>query len=198
MLTPNFSPFPELTSERLRLRKMTEADASDLFVLRCREDLMRFIPRPLAVDISDAALLIQKANDATDKGDAVNWGITLKGENKVIGSIGYVRMNKENYRAEIGYLLHSDYHGKGIMQEAVAAVIDYGFTDLGLHSIEAIIHPDNKASAAVALRAGFTLSGSFKDYTFFEGRFIDADFYSLLVYDWKPIAKNGAPVTLPQ
>ncbi|MDB5196139.1 MAG: alanine acetyltransferase [Flaviaesturariibacter sp.] len=183
MLTPIFSPFPELHTERLRLRKMVEADAPDLFILRRSKDLMRFIPRPLAAETADAALLIQKANDAAEKGDAVNWGITLTGEDKVIGSIGYVRMNKENDRAEIGYLRHGDYHGKGIMQEAVAAVIDYGFDVLGLHSIEAIIHPGNKASAAVALKAGFTLSGSFKDYTFFDGRFIDADFYSLLVTD---------------
>ena len=180
MLTVNFSPFPVLLTERLTLRELANTDAPDFFALRANPDIMRFIPRPLAQTVEEAGLLIQSIGEAIRKNDSITWAITRTPNKTVIGTIGYVRMAKEHYRAEVGYLLSADYQGVGIMQEALTAVVGYGFRVMNLHSIEAIIDPRNTASAKVLEKAGFIREGWFKENQFVGGQFRDSVYYSLL------------------
>ena len=180
MLIVNFNPFPILYTERLILRRILHSDVDDLFLLRADKEIMRYIPRPLATSNEDIIKLIQIIDEGTDNNERINWAITLKNENKLIGTIGYVRMNKEDYRAEVGYLLHAEYQGKGIMQEALASVIDFGFYDMKLHSIEAVIDPDNIASAKLLERNNFVKEAHFKENFFYEGKFLDSIHYGLL------------------
>lgn len=185
MLPVNFNPFPNLTSERLLLRRITPTDADDLFVLRADANIMRFIPRPLATSLDDVLQLIQNIDDSIHQNESITWGITFKNESKLIGTIGFVRMAKERHRAEVGYLLHKNYQGRGIMQEALVAVLNYGFNDMKLHSIEAIIDPENTASEKLLKRNNFVKEAHFKENCFFEGRFLDSIHYSLLYHDEK-------------
>ena len=99
---------------------------------------------------------------------------------QMIGSIGLWRIDKAHYRGEIGYMLHHDHWGKGIMQEAIAAVIEFGFGPLKLHSIEAHINPANAASAGILEKNGFVREAYFKENYYFRGKFLDTAIYSLL------------------
>ncbi|MDX1939445.1 MAG: GNAT family N-acetyltransferase [Saprospiraceae bacterium] len=180
MLVVNFNSFPILSTERLTLRRILQSDVDDLFVLRRDENIMRYIPRPLAASSEDVIKLIQVIDEGTDNNESINWAITLKKENKLIGTIGFVRMSKENHRAEVGYLLHADYQGKGIMQEALVRVINFGFYDIKLHSIEAVIDPANTASAKLLERNNFIKEAHFKENFFYEGKFLDSIHYGLL------------------
>ncbi|GAB3900230.1 GNAT family N-acetyltransferase [Larkinella knui] len=182
MLTVNFSPFPTLRTERLEIRKLVKGDEEDLFAIRSNKTLMRFIPRPLAQSAQDAALLIQGFSDAIRANESITWGIALRSEPRVIGTIGFVRIFKEHYRAEVGYLLHPDFHGTGMMREALLALVDYGFQGLKLHSIEAVVDPENTASAKLLERSGFTKEGHFKENKYFNGRFMDSVYYTR----WQP------------
>ena len=164
MLSVNFHPFPILQTERLVLRRITPADAADLFVLRTDGNVMRFIPRPLAETIADVLQLIQTIDDGTHRNETINWAIALQADNKLIGTIGFVRMSLASHRAEVGYLLHPQYQGKGIMQEALARIID----------------PKNTASAKLLERNNFVKEAYFKENCFFEGKFLDSVHYSLL------------------
>ena len=98
----------------------------------------------------------------------------------MIGSVSFHRIEKEHYRAEIGYMLHPQYWKKGIMNEALEKVIDYGFNELGLHSIEAHINPSNSASSNILLRNGFVKEAHFKENFYFNGSFRDTIIYSKL------------------
>jgi ribosomal-protein-alanine N-acetyltransferase len=89
-------------------------------------------------------------------------------------------MQKEHDRAEVGYMLHPDFRKKGIMQEALTAIIEYGFTQMNLHSIEAVIDPRNKASETILVRNNFVKEAHFKENYFFDGAYLDSAHYSLL------------------
>jgi RimJ/RimL family protein N-acetyltransferase len=180
MLEVNFNPFPNLSTERLTLRQFNNEDINELFVLRSDKKTMRFIPRPLAKTTEDIIQLIKKVNDMISKNEGINWAVTLKTDSKVIGMIGYFRMAKEHYRAEVGYMLHPAHQGKGIMREALDAVIDYGFNVLKLHSIEAIVAPENYPSAKLLEKTGFSKAGHFKEHEYFDGKFIDSVYYTLI------------------
>ena len=89
-------------------------------------------------------------------------------------------MDKENYRAELGYLLHPSHQQKGLMQEAVLAVLFYGFSAIKLHSVEANINPANVASKKLLEKNRFVQEAYFKENFYYRGRFMDAAIYALL------------------
>ena len=181
MLCPNFSPFPEIQTERLLLRRMTSNDAEEILRLRSNEEVMKFIDRERTKSIEDANLFLKKIDDSINSNNGIMWGITLKEEpGKLIGNIGYWRLIKEHYRAEVGYMLHPSFWSKGIMKEALLRLVDFAFDDMNLHSIEANINPGNKASAMLLESTGFVKEAYFKEDYFYNGIFHDTVIYSRL------------------
>ena len=179
MLQINFNPFPTLFTERLVLRQIVADDEQDIFLIRGNKNTMKFIPRPLAKNLDDAQELITKVRVALHKNDGINWGIALKENNKLIGMGGYHRITKEHYRAEIGYVLNSDFHRKGIITEALTEIIRFGFENLRFNSIEAVISPANFASRSVIEKCKFEKEAHFKNREFYNERFNDILIYVL-------------------
>jgi ribosomal-protein-alanine N-acetyltransferase len=181
MLEPNFTPFPELATERLLIRKITHADAPELLQLRSSEVVMQYIDKERMKTIEEIVTLTDKIESDATNGDGITWAICLKEKpGTLIGSIGLWRIIKPHFRAEIGYMLHPDFWGKGITKEAVLAVIEFGFNTVKLHSIEAHINPGNAGSAALLESTGFVREAYFKEDYFFRGTFRDSAIYSLL------------------
>ena len=179
MLQFNFTQFPELQTPRLLLRKIEQLDATEIFFLRSDEEVLRFIGKEPAKNIKEAKEFIKKIDQATEAGDSIMWGITVKeNPSALIGTICYWNIQKENYRAEIGYALHPGYWKRGFMKEAIHEIIEYGFKTMSLHSIEARIHADNAASAAILESTGFQKEGYLKEEFFFRGKFLDTIIYS--------------------
>ena len=185
-INPNFNPFPNLETERLLMRRIDFDDTPEIFRLRSDKGLMRYIDRPLTETDADARALIQKIETALETNEGITWGICPKETGKVMGSIGFWRLDKENYRAEIGYMLHHDLQGKGLMQESLDAVLKYGFSEMNLHSVEANVNPENNASLKLLERNGFIKEAYFRENYYYNGRFLDSLIYSLLVQDFKP------------
>ena len=180
MLTINFDPFPVLSTKRLNLRKVTEDDVNEIFFLRSDKRVMEYLDRAPALSNEDALDFIKKINNLEKNNDCVTWAITLHREEKLAGTICYWNITKEHYRAEIGYALNPDHQGKGIMQEAMAAIIDHGFKTMKLHSIEANVNPHNTASVKLLKRNNFIREGYFKENYFYDGKFLDSAIYSLV------------------
>ena len=181
MLQPDFSIFPEIKTARLLLRKLTNEDAIIIFKLRSDENVMRFIDKERAATIVDAETFINRIIQSLNNNDGITWAITLnEAPHILIGTIGYRRLIKEHFRAEIGYMLNPGYWKKGIMKEAILKVIDIGFNGLKLHSIEAHINPENAASAGILTSTGFIKEAHFKEDFFFDGTFKDTAIYSRL------------------
>ncbi len=181
MLSPQFTPFPELKTDRLLLRQMTLADAARVQQLRSNEEVMKYINRPLTRTNEEAESWISIIIEALAKNEGITWCLCLKETpNEHIGSIGLWRIEKENYRAEIGYMLEPTLQGKGLMYETLQKVLEYGFGELQLHSIEARIDPRNTASSALLRKAGFVQEALFRENYFLRGQFADTAVYSIL------------------
>lgn len=180
MLNINFDPFPVLETKRLVLRNLRDSDKQDMYDIRSNPETMQYIPRPLAKTVNDAAEVIKMITGFTSRNERINWAITEKGADKLIGVIGYVNLKQENFRGEVGYVLNDKYMGKGIAYEALNAVLGYGFNTINLHSIEAIIRPENSASIKLIEKAGFIKEAYFKDYIFHNGCFYDELVYSII------------------
>lgn len=179
MVELNFDTFPVVKTERLILRKITMEDGEDIFLLRSNAAAMKYIHKPRLNSMDEAKELISKLNEP----HRIHWGITLKDPGKIIGIIGYHKIANKHYRAEIGYMLHPQFWNTGLMSEAIGKIIDFGFSKMKLHSIEAIINPNNHLSRQILKKFRFIKEAYFKENFFFEGKFFDSEVYSLLGTD---------------
>ncbi|WP_394759096.1 GNAT family N-acetyltransferase [Flavobacterium sp.] len=180
MSTFSFLPFKNLESERLLLRQITTKDINEIFALRSNPETMKYIPRPLVTKMEQAMEHIKMIQDKIETNEGINWAITLKSDPKMIGIIGHYRIRWEHFRSEIGYMLLPEYHGKGIITEAIQLMIDYGFNEMNMHSLEAIIDPKNTASARVLEKNNFIKEAHLIENEYYDGKFLDTVIYSLL------------------
>ncbi len=178
MLEINFTSFPILRTPRLLLREILPSDAEALFRMRSDERVMRYLGRPMQTDVSEAAQMIDNIRNLFAQNEAVTRGISLHDEPALIGTVGFWKMDKAHHRTEIGYALNADYWGRGIMDEAMTAAIEYCFTVLDFHSIEANTDPENAASGRILEKHGFVQEAYFRENYYFEGRFLDSRIYS--------------------
>jgi ribosomal-protein-alanine N-acetyltransferase len=88
-------------------------------------------------------------------------------------------------RAEIGYAMKPEYWGNGYMYEALAKVINFGFNEFCLHSIEANVNPANASSIKLLEKLGFKKEAYFREDYLYNGKFLDTAIYSLLETDFQ-------------
>jgi ribosomal-protein-alanine N-acetyltransferase len=185
MLTLSFKPFAILESNRLLLRAVTKSDMNEVLALRGNPKTMKFIPRPLVTTTKMALEHIEMIAKKIEDNLGINWAITLKGNPKLIGIIGHYRIQPENYRSEIGYMLLPEYQNQGITSEAINLVLDYGFNQLNFHSVEAVVDPENFGSINVLEKNGFIKEAHFLENEYWDGKFWDSAVYSLLNRNFK-------------
>lgn len=180
MLQPNFDPFPKIVTARLLLREVIIADATALFFLRSDAAVLKYLDKDPDKSVEETIGFINRVKKDKENNDGILWGITVKDSDTLVGTICFWRMQKEHFRAEIGYALHPAQQGKGIMDEAIKAVLQYGFETMQLHSAEANVNPSNEASIKLLERNGFVKEAHFKENYYYNGQFLDSVIYSLI------------------
>ena len=156
----NFTPFPILQTERLVLRQLKLSDADAVLYLRSDKTINKYIHRPenrQTKTIEDATNHIKKLTNQIETNTSISWGISLKENPEIIGSICLWNFSEDKTIAEVGYDLSTAFHNKEIMSEALKEVIRYGKTKLKLNHIEAYTHKDNNSSKALLKKHNFHL-----------------------------------------
>ena len=172
--------FPIIETERLILREVTKADAKDMLIYLSNIEVVRHMGLEPFQSIEDALDEIGWYQSIYENKTGIRWGITLKESGEVIGSCGFLNRMAKHYRSEIGFELSKDFWGKGIGGEALQAVISFGFENLKLERIEALIEPTNKPSQKLVEKQGFIKEGLLRHYEYTCGKFDDLYMYSLL------------------
>ena len=187
-----FGEFPVLETKHLVLRRMTPADAE--FYLRHFSD-----PDIVELTAFDAPPNVEKATQELiefcikpfEENKGIRWGIVLKGETELVGTIGYHQWVKAGgYHARVGYDLAAAHRRRGIMTEALGVVLRYGFEMMRLNKVEACTDARNVASIRLLEKLGFHQDGVLRENTYFHGRFIDEAVFSLLAGEWR---RNSRP-----
>jgi ribosomal-protein-alanine N-acetyltransferase len=180
MLNLNFSPFPVIQTDRLILRELEDGDVNEIFILRSDPRVIKYIDRAPAKSLEEASQFINNIKEAQGRNNSICWAIALKDDPRLIGTVAIWRIDSDHHRGEIGYTLLADYHGRGIMQEALTPVLHYGFHTIRLHSMEANVNPNNTASIKLLERNNFTREAYFKENYYFDGKYLDSVIYSLI------------------
>jgi ribosomal-protein-alanine N-acetyltransferase len=162
----NFTPFPELETERLILRALQISDAKAIFGLRTNKDVNTFITRDLLNNLSEARAFIDYTANLAHEATGIFWGLADKENNEIIGSIGLRNFDAEENYAEIGYDLHPNYQDRGFMNEAFLKILEFASQQMSLKTIEAFTHKNNIASIALLEKHAFKIQNERKDKGF--------------------------------
>ena len=180
------SRVPDLVTKRLRLRAPVPGDAAALLAILGDPEVTRYHNVPTVTTLAEAQALLERLEQRYAARDTIRWAIELAEHSGMIGTVGLLRFDFEHRHAEVGYEIGRLWWGRGLTPEAAAAVIQYGFSVLGLHRIEAGVLPGNDASVRVLQKLGFLEEGTRRDYLHVKGRFHSFRWFSLLETDEAP------------
>lgn len=177
--------FPTLETERLILRRPRIDDAEDLFEVTSDSQVTRTVTIETHQSLDDTHALLERiiSRVPAESGRAT-WAVVLKENGKVVGTCGIFLDSDKAARAEAAYMLGRQYWGRGLITEALKAVLDFGFGTLGLNRIEALCMLDNPASARVMEKAGMQYEGILREYTPIHGVYEDVKCYAILRREW--------------
>lgn len=178
-----FHKFPVLETKNLTLRKILLTDQKEVYSIRSSKEAMKYFGKHPYKSPAEALGFVYSEVNAFQNHEGIRWAICLKNSDKLIGSAGFWRIDRRHLRGEIGYELLPEFWKKGIMYEALSAIINFGFEKMHFHSIEANTDPLNTASMKLLERLGFVKEGLLKESFYFDGKFYDNVLYSLVKKD---------------
>ena len=180
-----FSSIPTLETDRLTLRRMSVGDVDDMYDYARRRDVTEYLlwyPHQSKKYTSDYLRYIAARYRI---GEFYDWAVVEKESGRMIGTCGFTRFDLPHDVGEIGYVLNPDFHGKGYATEAAKRVIDFGFSELGLHRIEAKFMEGNEASLHVMEKLGMTLEGYRRDGMLVKEKYRTIGICSILRDEWR-------------
>lgn len=178
-----FCRLPTLLTPRLLLRPVRMSDAQDLFEYSRDPEVARHVLWDAHQSIHQTRGYIRFLLKQYRGGQPSSFVIELAQERKVIGTIGFMWLQQENRSAEVGYSLSRAYWNRGLMTEALKAVLDFGFDTLRLNRIEAQHETANPASGRVMAHAGMRYEGRLRQRVYNKGRYVDVELYAILRTD---------------
>ena len=174
-----------LTTDRLTIRRITQADAQPYLEIFSDANVMRYWGSPALTELKQADEKINQILEHYEKGDLFQLAIERRADAKMIGTCTLWNIHLQNCRAEVGYALGRSYWGYGYMFEAMQALVEHAFRVMRLHRLEADIDPRNEASAKSLARLGFTREGLLRERWIVGGEISDSALYGLLASEWR-------------
>ena len=150
-------------TDRLILRTLTEFDSFEVLGIRSHPVINQFLHRDSPRNTFEALDFILNIQRKSANGEIFFLGIALQNKPELIGTICLWNFSGDRKTAELGYELLPEYHGKGIMSEAVTFILNYGFEDLKASKIEAFTNKNNLNSIQLLQKFNFTLNVNRKD-----------------------------------
>ncbi|HCR97754.1 MULTISPECIES: GNAT family N-acetyltransferase [Halomonas] len=175
--------FPVIETERLTIKPLVTDDADSLLEIFADPEVMRYWHTAPWATIQDSLEFINDSHDSMQRQESLVLGVYLKSTGELAGKCMLFSYDKESKRAEIGFGLGRSCWGKGYVSEAGEALIQYGFSSLGLRRIEAEIDPDNQSSAKALENLGFSQEGLLRQRWEVNGVVSDSAMYGRLISD---------------
>lgn len=170
-----------LETDRLILRPFRAEDAKAMYDNWASDpEVTKFLSWPAYKSIDDAHTILEIWLESYENPDFYQWAIVLKDLDQPIGSVSVVNQDPRVDLAEIGYCIGKHWWGRGIMPEAVNAVIKYLFREVGMQRLEVGHDPENPASGAVIRKCGFTYEGTLRRRIRSNRGITDVAWYSML------------------
>jgi [ribosomal protein S5]-alanine N-acetyltransferase len=182
------TPHPILVTRRLRLRQFRAEDVDAMHECFANPDAMRFWNTAVHTNRIETERAVRRFIDCTPSYYRF-WAVADVETDRCLGLVNYHDGHIRNKRADIGYIVDPARHRQGIGAEAVSAMLKFCFSDLGLHRVQAFIHPENTASRGLAEKLGFRCEGLLRDNLRVGDDWRDDMLYALLAAEHHSLAQ---------
>ncbi|PJN89538.1 GNAT family N-acetyltransferase [Bacillus sp. mrc49] len=172
--------FPVLNTQRLRLREIHEGDAEALFRFLSNDEVTRFYGQDSLLNVQEAKDIVAAFAKGYLENRCIRWGIERNDTNELIGTIGFHAYSPQYRRTEIGYEIDPAHWRMGFASEALREIIAYGFNNLALTRIGAVVFLENQPSCELLVKHGFLQEGILRSYIYQYGIPHDTYVFSLL------------------
>lgn len=165
---------PTITAARIDLRWLVRGDVPDLYAIFSHMEVMRYWSSPAMKQPEEAEALLAQIHRYFEEKTLFQWGVALREDGRVIGTCTLAELDQRNRRAAIGYALNREHWGKGLMEEALVALLDFAFSGLNLHRLEADVDPRNERSITLLEKLGFEREGYLRERWLAQGEVQDS------------------------
>ncbi len=176
--------FPTIETPRLKLRQPRADDVKSLLRMMQDKAVLRYFGIEAFKSEQESLAQVAWYNRCFAESKGIWWIISEKDVGAYIGDVGFFKYEKRHARAELGYKLSPAFWRRGIATEALTQVVTYGFAEMGLNRIEALVDPRNTASLRVLEKLHFGTDGILREYEIEDGAPIDLAMLSLLKREW--------------
>ncbi|OPA74603.1 ribosomal-protein-serine acetyltransferase [Paenibacillus selenitireducens] len=168
----------------LKLFETRDAEALFQLIDSNREHLSSWLSFPtMTWEVEDSKKFIESKRMSFAKEEGYWLGIWI--EETLVGSIGYLYLDQDHRKTEIGYWLGKEFEGNGYVSRSVKALIQHAFVHYNLNKVEIGVASDNEKSRAIPEKLGFIQEGVLRDYELLQGRFLDRVMYGLTQEEWR-------------
>jgi RimJ/RimL family protein N-acetyltransferase len=176
--------FARLESERLILRRFADSDLAPFLAYRNDPEVARYQAWDSCTEHEASAMIEElKSLQPGTPGEWFQFAIELKETSTLIGDCA-LKVEQDGRQAEIGFTLSCEHQGKGYALEAVSRLLDYAFSDLGLHRVVAITDRENEPACTLLERLGMRREGCFVQNAWLKGRWTSEYLYAMLEDEW--------------
>lgn len=179
-----FGDFPRLTTERLELCEPDTKHAEDVFVFKGDPEVQVYNGVTHAA-LADTVRSIETARELYRRKREITWALQVRASGHIVGGVSAFDWDAYHRRAQLGYDLARDCWGQGLAQEALRAVLRFGFERMALHRWEIWTSSANARSLRLAERLGFTREATLRKRILEDdGKFHDGTLWGLLREEW--------------
>ena len=180
-----------LETERLLLRKILPSDAPDMYDYAKRPETSRYLLWYPHSSLSATLELIRYFQKEYSSGSFYDLGIIYKPTGKMIGTVGLTSYDDKNRCAELGYVLSPDYWHMGLAPEALSAMMNFAFCELGAHRAEARYIEENQNSRRVMEKCGMHFEGIAKGKMYVKGAYRNIGCCALLSDEYFSVPREN-------
>ncbi len=178
---PQHPPTIDLDGARLRPLRASDADALFGYL---RDPIVTELTSYPVASIPMVEAMIERSRSRWAAGELSRWAVALQHDDQLVGTCGFNDWSPVHRWAELAFDLAQDHWGKGLMRQAVAAVLQWTYQQDHVNRVQAFVRVDNRRSESLLERSGFVREGCLRSYRVCRGRPHDFHIYGLLRSDW--------------
>jgi RimJ/RimL family protein N-acetyltransferase len=185
---------PTIELDGARLRPLSVPDAAALYAYLRNPAVTELTSYPV-VSVPMVEAMIERSMSRWAAGELGKWGVALQHDDQLVGTCGFNEWSQAHRWAELAYDLAQTHWGKGLMRQAVAAVLQWTFQQDQVDRVHAFVRVDNRRSGRLLERIGFAREGCLRSFRVCRGQPHDFYIYGLLRSDWSAAQQSAANVS---